>query len=1018
MTKRLISVFLVLALCLTFLPTAVLAEGDGEKLLWQDTDTIYYGTAEQMNKEQGTELTSPAPGFYTLSAGSYKLATDISIGGNLSISGSVTLDLNGKRLNDGKALASDSLVKIGSSDSLTLNDSVGGGEISLYHSDIITVSVDGTFIMNGGTVSSTGSCDSVSIGNGGIMYANGGAVTGKVSNKGTITRSENAIGETTFGGEVQNENTISGGVFYGTVTNTIGSAIISTSGSVVNHGVFVFESGKNGTADVNGEYLKNTLKLSGTGYVQVGSDSDISYYSHSGTELKKPLNVDAKGDLTITDSITLTNAIIPGTLTVPNDDVIITIDGTVIVNNIEAPELFQKTITIQGQNNGTDGLYGSGMINFRDGGLTIDNLYVEYSRIEGEGTSKPLLLHDADVVLNAGLSYMDNSVATGGSQGEGNYGLTLVNSNLTVRGGYYILNGYLYSGDSLWAGKISMDDWSILTLDGAYITNYGNITDGLGGLSDFLPEGYSISSKGEFNEKDGYYIGGYTIKDPNGKVAMNVTLRAQTKTIELGYTTKVVKGGNVIPPEKTFTLEVWDEAHRDDKNGLTDVTASGSVQTNGVGDYVAANGLTLTGIKPALDALFWDDVFNYSSGIYVCQKQDGATYWDIDDTVYYITKEEIPKEEVPEKEIPEEIPEEIPVEEVIPLSLADGLGTTYYIYEAEEAEGYYNPPMGSNIKVVEQMTFTNTYTNNGQTSGSSTSGDGGYTYYTINATANDGGSISPSGIVSVREGNNKTFTITPADGYKVNDVLVDGKSVGAVTTYTFQNVKANHTIKAIFADKTSNIPFGLNSTDHMVYVHGYDDGTVKPEANITRAETAVMLYRLLTPERRAEIETDEHSFTDMTAADWYSHQVATMANGGYIAGYADGRFGGNDAITRSQFVVMLTRFLGVRDVDCDFTDVPANHWAYHYIATAVDAGWIGGYSDGTFRPDQPITRAQVMAIINRALNRGVDASSELLNFRSFPDNPATAWYYYEVIEATNGHNYIGSRPSEDWTALR
>lgn len=302
--------------------------------------------------------------------------------------------------------------------------------------------------------------------------------------------------------------------------------------------------------------------------------------------------------------------------------------------------------------------------------------------------------------------------------------------------------------------------------------------------------------------------------------------------------------------------------------------------------------------------------------------------------------------------------------------------------------------------------------------------------YIIEATAQANGSISPDGNVKVRKGKDKTFTITPDAGYEIARVLVDGDNVGAVDTYTFENVRKNHTIEAFFAATGDNIggvdepegligylPDGLNHTDHIAYVHGYEDGTVRPESPITRAETAMMLYQLLTEERLAEIQTTEHSFSDMDADDWYCEAVATMANGDYIMGYEDGTFGGNRPITRAEFVAILVRFIGAEDVVCNFVDVPDNHWAYRYIATATEAGWIAGFEDGTFRPDQSITRAEVMAIINRALNRGVNAESELLNFKSWPDNFANRWYYYDVIEATNGHDYTGHRPSEDWTKL-
>ena len=116
---------------------------------------------------------------------------------------------------------------------------------------------------------------------------------------------------------------------------------------------------------------------------------------------------------------------------------------------------------------------------------------------------------------------------------------------------------------------------------------------------------------------------------------------------------------------------------------------------------------------------------------------------------------------------------------------------------------------------------------------------------------------------------------------------------------------------------------------------------------------------------------------------------------------------------------MLVRFVGVdKTAECSFADAAKDSWAYDYIATATAAGWISGYSDNTFRPNQLITRAEAMTIINRVLNRGVNEESELLNFKSFPDNLPTDWFYYEVIEATNSHIYIGTRPSEDWIDIR
>ena len=214
-----------------------------------------------------------------------------------------------------------------------------------------------------------------------------------------------------------------------------------------------------------------------------------------------------------------------------------------------------------------------------------------------------------------------------------------------------------------------------------------------------------------------------------------------------------------------------------------------------------------------------------------------------------------------------------------------------------------------------------------------------------------------------------------------------------------------------------NVPVDLNGDNHVAYVHGYADGTVKPNNNITRAETATMLYRLLTDARRSEIYTVNNSFSDVSGDLWYNEAVSSMANGDYIVGYPDGTFGGDNVITRAEFVTMLVRFVGVKNENCSFSDVARDHWAYGYIATATKQDWIAGYPNGTFKPEQAITRAEAITILNRVLDRGIDEKSQLPNFKFWPDNDPLAWYYYEVIEATNEHEYTGSRPSENWVKI-
>ena len=164
---------------------------------------------------------------------------------------------------------------------------------------------------------------------------------------------------------------------------------------------------------------------------------------------------------------------------------------------------------------------------------------------------------------------------------------------------------------------------------------------------------------------------------------------------------------------------------------------------------------------------------------------------------------------------------------------------------------------------------------------------------------------------------------------------------------------------------------GLGTDDHIAYVYGYPDGTVRPNGTITRAEVTTIFYRLLTSARRDEIFTSENSFRDVNSSMWYNKAASSMAAGGYIQGYADGTFGANKPITRAEFVCLAARFATKTTGFASYTDVDNGHWAARSIAICASNGWVQGYEDGTFRPDQPITRAEAMTIINRMLGRGV-----------------------------------------------
>jgi len=304
----------------------------------------------------------------------------------------------------------------------------------------------------------------------------------------------------------------------------------------------------------------------------------------------------------------------------------------------------------------------------------------------------------------------------------------------------------------------------------------------------------------------------------------------------------------------------------------------------------------------------------------------------------------------------------------------------------------------------------------------------------ITATADEHGKIAPTGDVAVPKGESKTFTITPDSGYHIKDVLVDGKSVGAVSTYTFENVVDNHTIHATFARKhtptpstpTVEIPdddaLGLNTTDHFAYIVGYGNGEVRPQNNITRAEVATIFFRLLTDDVRDENLTKTNRYSDVAATSWYNTAVSTLSSMGIITGYPDGTFRPNAAITRAEFAAIAARFDNDGDkTAAKFSDI-ATHWAKDEISIAYNNGWITGYPDGTFGPQRDITRAETMTLVNRVLNRQPETEDNLLpNMTVWTDNAnPKAWYYLAVQEATNSHYYEFKTNSqyEKWTELR
>lgn len=215
-------------------------------------------------------------------------------------------------------------------------------------------------------------------------------------------------------------------------------------------------------------------------------------------------------------------------------------------------------------------------------------------------------------------------------------------------------------------------------------------------------------------------------------------------------------------------------------------------------------------------------------------------------------------------------------------------------------------------------------------------------------------------------------------------------------------------------------PVGLNTEDHVAYIIGYEDGTVRPGANITRAEVATIFFRLLTDETRESYWSQSSGFTDVASGAWYNNAVSTLTRAGILDGYEDGSFRPNASITRAEFTkIAVSFFKHVGGASSNpFNDVPDSAWYAEFVKAAAELGLIDGYEDGTFRPNAPITRAEACTIVNRTLGRAPDKDNLLPEHEmlTWPDNSRDAWYYAQIQEATNSHDYQWLGAIELWTA--
>ena len=476
---------------------------------------------------------------------------------------------------------------------------------------------------------------------------------------------------------------------------------------------------------------------------------------------------------------------------------------------------------------------------------------------------------------------------------------------------------------------------------------------------------------------------------------------------ELPFTKTVKQGGNTAPGKEKFALEIFDVGVSSMETHAKDLYTA-TVTTKGAGTYDGK--LLISGPADQVEALLCE-------GFYVREKDRGADHWTYDDAVWHIKPQRGQSGDYIVGNVPPASTNTPPEAAKAKYQLA--------IYPTTKMKGANGIYYEDSETAVEKMTFTNTYTydaevippaatitaNTTDTQGKPLAGASfvltdsrGREAYTATSNAN--------GIVRFPDVSNGTYTLlekSAPKGYVASDetytltvsdsrITMNGKDYAPVT---FVNRKAAE----------------LNRTDHLAFLSGYANGTFEPDRNMTRAEVTTMFARLLT-EKMAADQTYSNTFSDVAKSHWAANYIGYMQQFGIITGYADGSFRPDASVTRAEFAAIASRFEKLTEGTKSFSDVPSSHWAAKYINFAATRGWVNGYADGTFRPNNSITRAEVAAVTCRLLERNADQSyirSHLSELRAFTDVNESHWAYWYTIEAANGHDYTKSGSSETWS---
>lgn len=483
---------------------------------------------------------------------------------------------------------------------------------------------------------------------------------------------------------------------------------------------------------------------------------------------------------------------------------------------------------------------------------------------------------------------------------------------------------------------------------------------------------------------------------------------------ELPFTKTVKLGGSAAPGQENFELEIFDVGVEIMEEHAKELYTA-AVTTNGAGDYDGK--LVISGPADQVRDLVCE-------GFYVREKNAGTANWTYDDAVWHILPKRTDTEGSYIVDVDAPLVNNLPADTQPETDANDRLVIhTTKREESDNGVDYVDYGTPAN-----KMTFTNTYTRS--------SGGGG------------GGSSSASITVNKTDALGKplagaSFVLKDSRGREAYQATSNASGIVRFTkvgsgTYTLLEKAAPEDY--VTSDKTYELtvsgsrvtmngkPYSpvtlvnrraaeLNRRDHTAFLVGYAEGTFGPERDMTRAEVTTMFARLLTEQIEAD-KTYSSTFNDVAKGCWAANYIGYMQQFGIVTGYTDGSFRPNAPVTRAEFAAIASRFEKLTQGSKSFTDVPDTHWAVKYINFAATRGWVTGYADGTFKPEHSITRAEVAAVTCRLLERSADQTyirSHIGELRTFADVTESHWAYWYAMEAANGHDYTKSGGSENWS---